>query len=152
MRHWQGTREKKRYRPGDRERRMIQRKKNPQDRCALRRFSEMFKRKHRASVGCTPLDRWYLGTLCGFLSNSSAMCFVLWRCLCLPCFQHASSQGVGVLRSFSPTSLFEHMSMGQARNPPQHWITLRVYPVLLCPLWPCFHRMCVITKETGLSP
>ena len=24
--------------------------------------------------------------------------------------------------------------------------------VLSCPLWPCTHRMCVIAKETGLSP
>ena len=29
-----------------------------------------------------------------------------------------SSQGVGVVRSLLPTSLFEHLSMGQAVNPP----------------------------------
>ena len=33
-----------------------------------------------------------------------------------------------------------------------HWRPLFVYPLLLCPLWPCNHRMCVIAKETGLSP
>ena len=30
--------------------------------------------------------------------------------------------------------------------------TLSVQSVLSCPLWPCAHRMCVIAKETGLSP
>ena len=34
----------------------------------------------------------------------------------------------------------------------RHWGPLCVYPVLSCPLWPCNHRMCVIAKETGLSP
>ena len=37
--------------------------------------------------------------------------------------------------------------MGQA--PLTQKTTLRVYPVLWCPLWPCHHRMCVIGKETG---
>ena len=32
-------------------------------------------------------------------------------------------KGVGVLRSFSPTSLFEHLSVGQALNPPTQWTT-----------------------------
>ena len=92
-------------------------RENPQDRCALRSFSDMFKRKHRASVGCTPLYRGMWELCVGFCD--AMMCFVL-----------ASSQGVGVLRSFSPTSLCEHMSMAQARNPPTHWTTLRVYSVL----------------------
>ena len=33
----------------------------------------------------------------------------------------------------------------------RHWGPLCVYPVLLCPLWPCNHRMCVIAKEAGQS-
>ena len=34
----------------------------------------------------------------------------------------------------------------------RHWGPLCVYPVPLCPLWPCNHSMCVIAKETGQSP
>ena len=34
----------------------------------------------------------------------------------------------------------------------RHWGPLCVYTVLSCPIWPCYHRMCVIAKETGLSP
>ena len=30
--------------------------------------------------------------------------------------------------------------------------TLCVYHVLLCPPWPCYHRMCVSRQDTGLSP
>ena len=62
------------------------------------------------------------------------------------------TQGVGVLRSHLPTSLFEHLSMGQASHPPTWGTTLSVQSVLSCPLWPCAHRVCVIAKETGLSP
>ena len=36
--------------------------------------------------------------------------------------------------------------MGQARNPPTHWTTLRENPVLSCPPWPCDRCMCVIAK------
>ena len=77
------------------------------------------------------------------------------RCLvliliCLRACPHA--QGVGVLLSLLPASLFEHLSMGQTCNPPTQRTTLSVLSVLSCPLWPCSHRMCVIAKETGLSP
>ena len=67
--------------------------------------------------------------------------------------QHSSfSQEVGVLRSLLPTSLFEHLSMGQARHPStQQDDTLCVIRALV----PTFavqpphvcHRL-----ETGLSP
>ena len=61
--------------------------------------------------------------------------------VCLP----VRSQGVGVLHSRLPASLFEHVSMGQDRNPPTQRTTLCVFFVLSGPL-------CVIIKETGLSP
>ena len=44
---------------------------------------------------------------------------------------------------FCPRPCSEHLSMGQARNPPTHRTTIRVYPVLSCRLWPLYHRMCV---------
>ena len=43
----------------------------------------------------------------------------------LPVSACSRPQGVGVFFSLLPTSLFEHVSMGQARNPPTHWTTLR---------------------------
>ena len=44
--------------------------------------------------------------------------------ICLRACSH--SQGVGVLLSLLPASLFEHLSMGQARNPPTLATTLCV--------------------------
>ena len=70
----------------------------------------------------------------------------------LPVSACPHSQGVGVLLSLLSASLFEHVSMGQARNPPTLWTTLCVYPVLARPPWPWNHRICAIAKETGLSP
>ena len=77
------------------------------------------------------------------------MWFVLCCCLCLSCFQPVSSQGVGVLRSLVPTSLFECMSMGQARNPSTQRDHTLCNPCFSCPLWPCYHRMCVIARRLG---
>ena len=53
---------------------------------------------------------------------------------------------------FCPRPCFEHLSMGQARNPLTLGTTLCVYPVLLCPPWPLCHCMCASAKETGQSP
>ena len=83
-----------------------------------------------------------------YLGNISRVVFVVF--LTGACF--VRTQGVGVSRSRLPTSLFEHLSMGQASHPPTKGTTLSVSSVLSCPLWPCAHRMCVIAKETGLSP
>ena len=53
-----------------------------------------------------------------------------------------------------PTSLFEHRSTFQARNPPTQRTTLSTWSVLSRPLWPCYHRTCVMChrQDTGLSP
>ena len=59
---------------------------------------------------------------------------------------------VCVATRFSPRPCFDHLSTGQACNSPTKRTTLRVYPVYACPFWPLNHRMCVIAKETGLSP
>ena len=37
----------------------------------------------------------------------------------------------------------------RSRNPPTHRTTLRVYPMLSCPLWPLYHRTCVIAERLG---
>ena len=60
--------------------------------------------------------------------------------------------GSGSHFDFCPRPCSSTCRMGHARNPPTLWTTLRVYPVLLCPLCPCYHRMCVIARRTGLSP
>ena len=49
--------------------------------------------------------------------------------LCLSACSH--SQVVGVLLSLLPTSLFEHLSMGQGRNPPTLETTLCVSRALM---------------------
>ena len=58
------------------------------------------------------------------------------------------TQGTLSYVHFCPRPRSEHMSMGQARDPPTLGTTLRVYPVLLCPLGPCNRRICVIASET----
>ena len=47
-----------------------------------------------------------------------------------------SSQGVGVSRSLLPTSLFEHLSRGQAANPPTQRGPHSTRSVLSRPPWP----------------
>ena len=72
---------------------------------------------------------------CLVLSCLVLSCLVL-SCLVLSCLVAAFSlfvrtQGIGVLRSHLPTSLFEHLSMGQARNPPTLGTTLCLSRALL---------------------
>ena len=59
---------------------------------------------------------------------------------CLP----VGSQGVGVSRPPLPASLFEHMSMHHALNPP----TQRTH-THYAPLWLRDHCMCVIAERLG---
>ena len=54
---------------------------------------------------------------------------------------------VWVSRSLLPTSLFEHLSMGEARNPPTQWTTSSAWSVLPWPWWPCRYRTCVIAER-----
>ena len=68
---------------------------------------------------------------------------------------HVNSHSVVLsgLAVFSPVHIHkgsgscEHMSVNQACNPLTQRTTLRVCPVLSCPLWPCDHRMCVFAKR-----
>ena len=62
-----------------------------------------------------------------------------------------STQGIGVLRSLSPTSLSEHLSMGQARNPPTQGTTLSVIRALVPTLAVHPPHVCH-RRETGQSP
>ena len=59
--------------------------------------------------------------------------------------------GVGVLRSLLPASLFEHLSMGQANNPPTRSTTVLRSPFSHCPRWPRGHRIVCCRRGTGLS-
>ena len=56
---------------------------------------------------------------------------------------------VWVSRSLLPTYLFEHLSMGQARNPPTQWTTSSAWSVLSWPQWPYRCRTCVIAERLG---
>ena len=62
-----------------------------------------------------------------------------------------SSQGVGVLRSLLPTSLFEHLSMGQVVHPPTQGTTLNEVRALTPPLPVQPPHVCH-RQETGQSP
>ena len=74
----------------------------------------------------------------------------LLSCPVLSCPALANFKWECIIRYCSRTS--EHLSMGLAHKPPTQGTTLSVLSVLSCPPWRCTHRMCVITKETGLSP
>ena len=54
---------------------------------------------------------------------------------------------VQVSRSLLPTSLLEHLSMGQDRNPPTQWTTSSAWSVLSWPWWPCCYRTCVVAER-----
>ena len=54
---------------------------------------------------------------------------------------------VRVSRSLLPTSLLEHLSMGQDRNPPTQWTTSSAWSVLSWPWWPCCYRTCVVAER-----
>ena len=72
---------------------------------------------------------------CGLFSRIGPLLH-LSRCLCLStaaCLSHC--------RSLLSTSMFEHLSMGQARNPPTKRTIRCVQSVLQCPPWPCRHRV-----------
>ena len=81
--------------------------------------------------------------LCAVLCMVSVLCvvfvlcfFCVLSCLVLSCLVAAFSlfvrtQGVGVSHSLLPASLFEHMSMSQARNPPTLGTTLCVSRALM---------------------
>ena len=123
------------------------------------------------STDCVSLVRFVLYldfclVFCGVLQLCGTIylpeCFVAntrelpqWKsCLIKICLRGCSlAQGVGVLRSLLPASLCRAHVDGPS-FPPTDAVdhTLRVKPVLSCPTWPCNHRMCVIAKETGLSP
>ena len=55
-------------------------------------------------------------------------------------------KGSGSHVNVCPRPCFEHQSMGEACNPPTQRTTPTVWSVLSCPLWPCYHRMCVMAK------
>ena len=57
------------------------------------------------------------------------------------------SRGRGLTFVFARVLVRAHVD-GPSSQSTTHWTTHRVYPVLWCPLWPCFHHMCVIAKET----
>ena len=56
---------------------------------------------------------------------------------------------VQVSRSLVPTSLFEHLSMGQVRIPPTQWTTSSAWSVLPWPCWLYCCRMCVSSPRDG---
>ena len=90
-------------------------------------------------AGVNVFSFWALLSLCLTVSSS-------FRAAC------SFSEGVGVLRSRLPASLFEHASGGgQALHPPTLWTTHCAVCALMPPE-PCNNRMCVIAKETGQSP
>ena len=91
----------------------------------------------------------HISNLSFFLSFFHSCFFFLSLSFSLSLFLFACTlrKGPGSCVHVCPRPCFEHLSMGQARNPPTLGTTLNVYPVLSCPLWPCTHRMCVIAKE-----
>ena len=58
-------------------------------------------------------------------------------------------KGSGSYFRFCPRPCFEHVPMGQARNPPTQRSTLSAQRVLSCPLWPCCYCMGVIAERLG---
>ena len=70
---------------------------------------------------------------------SGSFFFSLQACFCL----------VGILFSLLPASLSELQSVGQAVPTDMFDCTHHAHPVLLCPRWPCDHRMYVIAQRLG---
>ena len=71
-------------------------------------------------------------SLCGqVLLVSLVSCLVLSSCLAVAFSLFVRTQGSEVLRSLLPTSLFEHLSMGQVHNPPTLGTTLCVSRALM---------------------
>ena len=83
-------------------------------------------------------------------------CIALSR-LVVSCFVVFCSKPVHVRREsgccihVSPRPCSEHVSMGQSIRPHTQGTTSLRSPCSR-PLWACYHRMCVIAKDTGLSP
>ena len=137
MKHRKGTRKKKR-----------------RGRLRTAGATENKERKSAGSLRLAPLQlrlwavRHSTVGICGLCSGfcpTPVRCDDVFRSACFVL------KGRGLAFVFAHVLVGAHVD-GQARNPPTHWTTLRVYPVLSYPLWSCNHSMCVIAKETGLSP
>ena len=57
--------------------------------------------------------------------------------------------GSGSYVHVSPRPCFENLSMGQTSTHQRRGPHSECSPVLSCPPWPCYHRMCVIAKRLG---